>query len=222
VFALAVTAKGQVYAWGGNDRGELGNGTRKSSRVPVRVRLPAGAKVTAVAAGQDFAVARTSTGKLLAWGSDGSGQLGTGHKGGLSKVPVRVQLPRGTKVAGLFAGCAHALALTGAGSILSWGLNGDGQLGDGTSTDRARPVHVRLPAGTRATAISAGCDHSLARDSLGHVLAWGSGNGGELGNNGQEDRHLPVQVILPANTAAIAIGAGPAARSGLAIIVPAT
>lgn len=218
LFALALTSKGLVYAWGGNDDGQLGTGTRKGSHVPVRVRLPGGVKITAVAAGQSFALARTAAGGLLAWGANFDGQLGTGRKGGISKIPVRVRLPAGSKVQGLFAGTEHVLALTAAGTVLSWGFNGDGELGDGTTTDRSRPVRVRFPVGTKITAISAGSFHSLARDSLGHVLAWGENNVGELGNDTGVSSSLPVPVLLPANTSATAIGSGPGARSSFAIL----
>jgi len=217
--SLALTARGQVYAWGHNNFGELGTGTTKTSRVPVRVKLPAGVTVTAVAAGQDFAVAQTSTGGLLAWGDNGQGELGTGHMGGISKVPVRVKLPGGTKVRGMFAGCSHALVLTGARKVLAWGRNVDGQLGDGTNTSRATPGTVQIPSGTTVTAISAGCFDSLALDSAGDVLAWGGGSNGELGDGKGQDSPLPVQVALPPGDT-LTIAAGPVAFSGLALVQP--
>ena len=66
--SLAVTSTGAVFAWGKNYDGELGNGTTTDSDVPVKVNLPAGTKVTAVAAGAEHSLAVTSTGAVLAWG----------------------------------------------------------------------------------------------------------------------------------------------------------
>jgi alpha-tubulin suppressor-like RCC1 family protein len=60
--------------------------------VPVRVKLPAGGKVTAVAAGQLQSLAVTSTGAVYAWGGNNLGRLGDGNYSG-SDVPVRVKLP---------------------------------------------------------------------------------------------------------------------------------
>jgi hypothetical protein len=71
--------------------GELGNSSTANSDVPVRVKLPAGTKVTAVAAGQLHSLAVTSTGMVLAWGGNNFGQLGTGSYKG-SEVPVKVNL----------------------------------------------------------------------------------------------------------------------------------
>ncbi len=217
--SLAVTAKGKVLAWGGNDFGQLGNGTTANSDRPVRVRLPHGTKVTAVAAGDSHSLARTTKGKVLAWGIDGSGELGNGSASGSSDVPVRVLLPSGTRVRGLAAGCNQSLALTTAGSVLAWGQNNFGQLGDGSTGDSSdTPVAVALPQGARATAVSAGCTHSLALISDGEVLAWGERTAGRLGDGtmtGSSD--TPVSVQIPAGLAAITIGSGPDAGNSLVI-----
>jgi hypothetical protein len=78
-----------VFAWGYNADGELGDGGTANSAVPVRVKLPAGTKVTAVAAGQLHSLAVTSRGTVLAWGGNNFGQLGDGSYKG-SEVPVKV------------------------------------------------------------------------------------------------------------------------------------
>ncbi len=216
--SLAVTAKGKVLAWGDNSSGQLGDGRTTSSDAPVRVRLPHGVKVTAVAAGDSHSLALTSKGKVLAWGRNTNGQLGNGSTR-KSDRPVRTRLPRRTRVRGLFAGCFHSLALTSRHKVLGWGSNGTGQLGDGTHADRHRPVRTRFASGTRVTAISAGCFHSLARTSKGHVLAWGDNNSGELGIgriSNQSDH--PRRVKLPAGLPASAIGSGPDALFSLAIV----
>ena len=216
--SLAVTTKGKVLAWGSNSFGQLGDGTTTSSDMPVRVRLPQGTRASAVAAGDTFSLVLTSKGKVLAWGRNSNGQLGNGSTRN-SDAPVRTRLPRRTRVRGLFAGCFHSLALTSKHKLLGWGSNGAGQLGDGTDSDRHRPVRTRLVKGTKVTAISAGCFHSLARTSKGHVLAWGGNSSGELGigtARGQRDR--PRRVKLAAGLSAVAIGSGPDALFSLAVV----
>ena len=163
--SLALTSDGSVLAWGYNDDGELGDGTTTGSSTPVPVDLPAGTRVTAVAAGFDHSLALTSHGSVLAWGNNGDGQLGDGTTTS-SSTPVRIDLPARTRVTAVAAGGGpQSLALTSDGSVLEWGNNGDGELGDGTSADSLTPVPVDLPPGTHIAAVSAsdsGDDYSLA------------------------------------------------------------
>jgi alpha-tubulin suppressor-like RCC1 family protein len=258
-FSLVVTDTGMLYAWGDNSAGELGNGTTTDSTTPVPVQLPTGVKVTAARAGSKFALALTSTGKVLAWGSNANGMLGNGKKTG-SDLPVQVKLPTGTKIKAISTGAFFALALTTKGQVLAWGSNRYGQLGDGTRIARRTPVHVhlpadsraklvsaggafgliltttgrvlawghgahgalgnasthdsralvrvRLPTGTQVTSLFGGMSHALALTKAGHVLAWGAGTAGQLGNGATADRHTPVQVHLPSGAKATAITAG--------------
>lgn len=214
---LAITTTGRLYAWGYNHDGELGDGSTTSSATPVRVKLPPGTKVTLVGAGEGHSLARTSTGKVLAWGDNADGDLGNGSTTG-SLTPVRVKLPKRTRVRALFGGCAESLARTSAGKVLAWGSGGAGALGNGTTASSDIPVRVKLPSGTKVTAIAAGCSHNLALTAKGHVLAWGYNADGELGNGSTINTNLPVRVQLPAGLVAIGIAAGPEADHSLAIV----
>lgn len=158
-FSLAVTDTGMVYAWGDNSAGELGNGTTTDSSLPVPVQLPAGSKITAARAGNKFALALTSSGQILAWGSNANGMLGNGKQAD-SAVPVRVRLPKGVKIKAISTGAFFALALTTTGQVLAWGSNRYGQLGDGTRITRRTPVHVhrRAAAGQGSSARAARSD----------------------------------------------------------------
>ncbi|HVE74273.1 MAG TPA: hypothetical protein VNA30_04170, partial [Mycobacteriales bacterium] len=93
-------------------------------------------------------------------------------------------------------------------NAIAWGYNGNGQLGDGSTTDRLTPVAVALPAGTTVTAVAAGALHSLALTSTGAVLAWGYNNYRQLGDGSTTDRLTPVAVALPAGTTVTAVAAG--------------
>ncbi|MHB8221027.1 MAG: RCC1 domain-containing protein, partial [Acidimicrobiales bacterium] len=153
--SLALTTAGTVYAWGSGSDGQLGNGTTANSDVPVEVQLPAGVSATAVAAGGAQCLVATSTGAVLAWGANGSGQLGNGSTAN-SDVPVPVQLPPGVQIASVAAGAAHSLALTTAGAVYDWGYGSYGQLGIGTHASHDSPVAVPLPGGTRAISVAGG------------------------------------------------------------------
>jgi len=116
------------------------------------------------------------------------------------------------------AGEGHSLARTSAGKVLAWGSGGAGALGNGTTASSDIPVRVKLPSGTKVTAIAAGCSHNLALTAKGHVLAWGYNADGELGNGSTINANLPVRVQLPAGLVAIGIAAGPEADHSLAIV----
>ncbi|WP_033667836.1 RCC1 domain-containing protein, partial [Salinispora fenicalii] len=144
-----------VLAWGGNGRGALGNGTTTDSPVPVEAELPANTTITAMAAGNGHSVALTSDGAVLAWGRNASGQLGDGTTNN-SSTPVVVNLPPNTTITAIAAGHSHSLAVTSTGTVLAWGYNYYGQLGNGTNNSSNTPVNVNLPTGTTITTIAAG------------------------------------------------------------------
>ncbi len=111
---------------------------------------------------------------------------------------MNVSLPAGTKVTAVAAGALHSLALTSTGAVLAWGYNADGELGDGSTTNSDVPVKVKLPAGTKVTAVAAGGYYSLALTSTGAVFAWGYNADGELGDGSRANSDVPVKVKLPA------------------------
>ena len=133
-------------AWGCNDSGQLGNGTTTDSDVPVAVSGLGG--VTAIAAGADHSLALLSDGTVMAWGYNGSGQLGNGTTTD-SDVPVAVSGLSGT-VTAIAGGGTHSLALLSDGTVMAWGRNGSGQLGNGTTTDSHVPVAVSGLSGKRS------------------------------------------------------------------------
>ncbi len=178
--SLALTSAGSVLAWGYNEFGALGDGTTTNSSTPIPVHLPAGTHVTAVSVGYQDSLALTSDGSVLSWGNNELGALGDGTTTN-RLTPVPVDLPAGTRVTAVAAGVDDSLTLTSDGSVLAWGENGDGELGDGTTTNRLTPVPVDLPAGTRVTAVAADGAQSLALTSDGRVLAWGNTTPGSWG-----------------------------------------
>src|SRR5262249_53138165 len=83
------------------------------------------------------------------------------------------------------------------GALLAWGDGANGQLGNGTVTNKKLPTPVKLPATTKITQVRAGCFHTVALTSTGQVLAWGGNNRGQLGNGTTTDSTTPVKVTLP-------------------------
>src|SRR5262249_58167713 len=106
-------------------------------------------------------------------------------------------------------GCDCPVAATSTGSVLTWGDDTCGQLGNGATGGRQTvPVKVSLPSGTKATQVRAGCHHALALTSTGRVLAWGYNFFGQLGDGLNTDSNVPVFVDMPQGVKAKAITAG--------------
>jgi alpha-tubulin suppressor-like RCC1 family protein len=207
-FGLALTVTGAVLAWGDNEAGQLGDASTAKSLTPVRVRIPAGARVTDIQAGCNFALALTAAGKVLAWGANTAGELGNGSTAA-SHVPVPVRLPPGVRVTRIRSGFGFSMAVTAAGRLLVWGDNGLGQLGIGSLIGSRVPVPARLPRGARVTAIAAGANHSLALTRAGQVLAWGFNTSGELGDGSTLGiRPTPAVTRLPHGTQVRSLAAG--------------
>jgi alpha-tubulin suppressor-like RCC1 family protein len=217
----ALTSAGTVYAWGNGADGELGNGTTADySQTPVKVSIPAGTVVKAITANFYGGYALTSTGQVLAWGYGSYGELGNGTTTS-SDVPVAVSLTAGTTVTSLSGEFYGALVLTSAGKVYAWGYGGDGELGDGTTTNSDVPVAVSIPSGTKVTAVSGEYFSGLALTSSGKILAWGFNGEGDLGDATTTDSDVPVDVSLPAGVSATQLGPN-MDDGGTAVVSPVT
>jgi alpha-tubulin suppressor-like RCC1 family protein len=146
--------------------------------------------------------------RVWAWGDNSFGGLGSGSTADFKDSPVKVKVPAGDKVTSVRAGCDGGVALLASGTVLAWGYNAQGEVGDGTSTRRPTPVRVHLPPGTTVTQVRAGCQHSVALTKSGRVLAWGENEHGQVGDGTTKNRHLPTAVKLPGGTTVTAISAG--------------
>jgi alpha-tubulin suppressor-like RCC1 family protein len=202
---VALTQTGLVAAWGGNLLGELGNGDYDGEMLPVGVTGVGSA--VALAAGGSHTLALQPDGTVWAWGNNANGQLGDGTLAGPTPVKVRDPLdPSGflTGVVVVAAGGSHSLALTSSFTVVAWGNNAAGQLGDGTTTERTEPVRVKDPSDptgwlTGVVALAAGGSHSLALRSDGTVVAWGNNAFGQLGDATTTQRQTPVPVKDPSS-----------------------
>jgi alpha-tubulin suppressor-like RCC1 family protein len=188
-------AEGNVFVWGYNYYGQLGNGTNTNASTPSTT--PVLSDAAAVSVGSNFTVALKRDGTVWAWGYNSSNVLGVRSTDWKINSPQRI--PGLTNVKAIAAGNYFIMALKEDGTVWSWGSNDYGELGDGTTMTRTMPVQV--PGLTGVTAIAAGDNHALAVAG-GAVWAWGYNGRGQLGDASQVNRLLPVQVsgIGPAQT----------------------
>jgi alpha-tubulin suppressor-like RCC1 family protein len=213
--ALALLEKGTVVAWGNDEHGQLGDGGEANRDTPVAVKDLAG--VTGIAAGSEHSLAVLAKGTVESWGSDESGQLGNAkvsesgeeEEGGnegerTSDVPVEVTGVSGAKA--VAAGAQHSLALLEDGTVMAWGEDESGQLGNGRlAHDQELPSAVHGLSGV--SAIAAGGAHSMALLTNGSVMTWGEDKFGELGDGGAgEPSDVPVMVSGLGEVVGIAAG----------------
>ncbi|MBF0450629.1 MAG: DUF5011 domain-containing protein [Candidatus Magnetomorum sp.] len=214
--SLLINEENQLWAWGKNENGQLGDNTINNRNRPVRIFLPLEYRILQISAGDSHSVALLDNGQVWSWGDNASGQLGIGSINP-SFIPVRVLQANSTNPLGsivsIAAGAFHSLALSNDGFIWSFGLNQNGQLGNGGPIQTTSPLKVQLPVEGTALAnigkIAAGTDHSLGIQNNGTLWAWGKNDGGQLGNSTKVNTYYPIKVTMPSGLSRIlALDAG--------------
>jgi len=175
--ACALRVSGQIACWGANTYGQLGNGTTNPSFLsPVAVSGISDAVQVEVVGGKSCALHQSGT--VSCWGVVGTT---------VSHVPTPVAgLSGATRIAVEYF---HSCALV-AGTVKCWGVNANGQLGDGTNLDSSTPVTV--VGISDATAIGTAGWSSCAVQSGGTVSCWGSNDKGQLGDGTTTSSNVPV------------------------------
>ena len=199
----SLTAEGVAYCWGGNDRGQLGDGSGSRRGTPVRVDAPE--PFATLSAGVSHTCAVGVSGAVYCWGANDAGQAG-GEGGRLT--PARISADRLVAVS---AGMSHSCGLDPSGRLLCWGRNDHGQLGDGTRSSRSAPVRA---GGSRVyRSVAVGWAHTCALGTDGTAYCWGRNSSGELGDGSTGDRAAPAAVA--GNHRFTAITAGSSHTCGL-------
>jgi hypothetical protein len=141
----AIGSDGNLYAWGLNADGQLGDGSTDNSDTPVPVSMPAGVTAKAITGGGAFAHVIGSDGNLYGWGIGSSGQLGVTTITGMATTPVLVTLAPGVTPSAISDNLHTGYAIGSDGNVYSWGYGVAGELGNGTFANGSPPVVVSLP-----------------------------------------------------------------------------
>ena len=210
--SCALARDGKGYCWGDNLFGQLGDGTSSASPVDFfiednaafidpRTILPAWSnrpvEIAGIGAIEDIAVGMHHTcavsgGEVYCWGGNYYGQLGSDASEVMDPFPVPTLVAGLSGITSVAVGDMHSCALKDDGNVFCWGENGDGQVGNGTTTAALTPVQVIGLSG--AESISAGHAHNCALLAGGAPYCWGRNNEGQIGDGSFIDRSTPVDV----------------------------
>jgi len=191
--SCAIDGTGAMYCWGYDEQTQLG---RPAPGINGNV-LPAGAVITdagpasQMGPGYDYTIGLTKAGIVHSWGANGSGELGRTTNGNAPPGPMAL-----TNVTNIGAGLLHACAVS-SGTVMCWGDDSDGQLGDGKQNNQSTtPITVNV-ANKTITQVSAGYSHTCALASDGTVYCWGQNDWGQCGTGATDAGFNNADVLAP-------------------------
>jgi len=221
---------GTLWAWGNNGHGQLGDGAVDSRNRRINRsttgRIGTNTDWESVSAGANHTVAIKNNGTLWAWGGNAFGQIGDGTTGtglienwGRSEPDLSqdratpVQIGTDTNWVSISAGWRHTVAIKRDGTLWAWGQNSNGQLGDGSRTNRTRPVQIGTDANWVSASASTDGSHTVAIKTDGTLWSWGWNEHNQLGTAWAECccdmkfSDTPIQVGTDRNWASVSAGA---------------
>lgn len=211
--SCALRSDHTVVCWGANDAGQLGRGTITASEpVPAPVGLTS---IVAIAAGARHTCAALDNGAVWCWGANDAGQLGSAPSAGAS-MPVEVVDKAGLPLAAatVAAGATHSCAVERDHTLVCWGSDTDGELGDGSSAATSLPVKA-ASLGAHVVAAAAGVHVSCAVTDDGKAACAGRNDRGQAGQAPGTTVAVPTPIALDLVTAAALGGTrGCARRAG--------
>jgi alpha-tubulin suppressor-like RCC1 family protein len=222
-YTCALSSNGNVYCWGLNSFGDIGNNQAGNTAWPTPQRVLKGgaqpadvdgtntylANITSITIGDRHTCAVSSAGNAYCWGLNSSGQIGDNTISFDNSVPVQVHgvgdVGFLSGISLISAGVSHTCATTGS-DVYCWGGNFSGQLGDGTTTDSLTPVQVLQGEASsvagdndgtylQSGAVEAGSSHTCVSTSNLNSYCWGLNSSGQLGNGTTTDSSTPVRVL---------------------------
>jgi alpha-tubulin suppressor-like RCC1 family protein len=185
----ALAADGTAYCWGGNDNGELGDGTTTEKLTPVKVEAPAGVRFVSLTS----RCGQAEDGTVYCWGFNSNGQLGDGTTTD-RLTPTAVTMPAGVSFVSHYRGGSHTCALDLAGNAYCWGSNNFGQLGDGSTAQRTLPTAVAAPPGVSFVLLAAGSQFTCGLTPTDEAYCWGDNFNGQLGDGTTTEHRTPNRV----------------------------
>ena len=184
-----------VYAWGYNEKGQLGDGTNTTRSTPVKVTNIS--EIVDISASEtDQVLALKADGTVWGWGYNSLGAL-TDVGGSIPKQILGIDGNRMNNISAIYAGDYAGLAITNEEKVLAWGTNGYGELGNGTTTNNSVPAYVMENTDTELNNVfisAIGKNYSVYGKTDGTVWATGYNAYGQLGNTSTVTINMPENI----------------------------
>jgi alpha-tubulin suppressor-like RCC1 family protein len=193
--SCGVTEDGRAFCWGGDDKGQLGDGgTLFNATRTTPVAVVGGLRFRHVSAGYEHTCGLTTDDRVYCWGLNFFGQLGNGTEGSDHfQVSTPAEVLGGRRFRQVRAGYSHTCAITTSAVAFCWGENIYGQIGDGTSGVN-RPAPVRVLGSQEWAQLSGGGEHTCGVTKTDQLFCWGWNEHGQLGNATTTNRTRPIPV----------------------------
>lgn len=184
----------QLWLWGNNNDGQLGDNTTDDKSSPIQT-ITGGSNWVSVAGGYDMTLALKSDGTIWSWGFDNHGDLGQNTDGVDLSSPTQI----GTDTDWTFISASNwywgaCAGIKTDGSMWLWGYNSNGNLGDDSTDDKSSPVQT-VTGGNDWAYVSCSAYHTGAIKIDGTLWMFGNNSRGELGDDTSDDKSSPVQTI---------------------------
>jgi len=199
----AIAFNDQLFCWGSNASGQLGDNSTTDKYVPTAVDVSgalAGKTILSVSAGVQQTCAIASDAQVYCWGVNNSGQLGNGSTTD-SPVPVPVDTSgvlAGKSMNNVSVGGSHVCATSSDGQVYCWGNNSQGEVGDESYSDNLTPLAINMSgalAGKTVLSVDLGGLLTCVVASDNQAYCWGTNGQGQLGAGSSEIRSVqPVAV----------------------------
>ncbi|MXN93182.1 T9SS type A sorting domain-containing protein [Flavobacterium sp. Sd200] len=190
-YTFALKEDNTLWATGSNNWSQLGIGTTSGVGVRTFTQINTDTNWQIISAGYNHTAAIKTDGSLWVWGSNQMGQLGLGSNVTSIAVPTRVG--NATNWQTVAAGSYFTIAVKTDGTLWTWGINSDGELGLGRyNGDERRPVQVGQDNDWQT--VWAGNGRAIARKANGIVYTWGNNSVGQLGNGTTADSNMPIAI----------------------------
>ena len=202
---LAIDEEGNLWAWGGNSYGQLGDGTNVDRENPIQISTER--KFKEVSAGSLHSLAIDEEGKLWSWGRNEKGQLGNNTITNSNNL-IRVQMEESLSFKMIATGKVNSMAIDENGNLWAWGDNSYGQLGDGTKTLKKVPVKIKEETKFKKVVLPIEVQEvqCLAIDEENNLWGWGNNAWGQVGDGTKTMRTSPT--IIKSGTKFNEVAAG--------------
>ncbi len=176
-----VSTDKNVWCWGSNEFGQLGNGESRLKQSEVPVQVLSSEKFRSVSITRNTSCGISINNEGYCWGDNSRGQLGNGKLGGVSYIPIKLSNGSSDWVYLSSGTGKHICGIDTYDNLYCWGNNDKGQIGNGSESVIPVRVPEHISFRRQFVQVTTGLDHTCARDNDGYVYCWGSNQYGQLG-----------------------------------------